>query len=78
MKSPTLVREMEVLQRFSAMAHARSAKALDFNGFKPLIQKHPAGGWACRGMHPHGLESYGWGATPSDAYENWTYDHIPF
>lgn len=77
-----LAKEIETLKDFSAQAHARQCKALNFNGHKPLIRrvrtKNPIGGWLCSGMHPNGYPAYGFGSTPEEAYIDWTYDNIPF
>lgn len=78
MNGPTLVKEISVLQRFSEQAAARACKPVDFNGFKPKIQKHRGGMWMCSGVHPSGWISHGFGVTPAEAYEEWTYDEIPF
>lgn len=74
-----LAKEIETLKEFSAQAHARQCKALNFNGYKPLIRKRRIGeGWQCHGEHPSGFISIGFGATPEEAYIDWTYDNIPF
>lgn len=74
---PIIAKEIETLKTWSMRASEKNLKPLDFNGFKPLIQKSEFG-WKCSGMHPSGFPSYGFGPTPEDAYIDWTYDNIPF
>jgi hypothetical protein len=73
----TLAKEIKTLQDFSAQAHARQCKALNFNGFKPMIRKLK-NGWMCQGRHPEGCTAFGFGDTPEQAYVEWTYNGIPF
>lgn len=73
-----LAKEIETLKDFSAQAHARQCKALNFNGYKPLLRRGPSGVWMCRGEHPNGYPATGFGSTPEEAYIDWTYDNIPF
>lgn len=83
--TPKLASEIQVLKDFSAKTKERGIKALDFNGYKPLIRRlgkdkaveYP-GDWMCSGEHPNGYTAFGFGCTPEEAYIDWTYDNIPF